>query len=235
MLSMKRNAFILLFTFSISFGFAQDSIFKRDNDTIVAKVFEINSKEVKYKKFHFQDGPMYVEAVSEIEKIIFSNGMKQTFEKQKPETIVNEQPVYSKPIDNKIIDHRMFYVYQFRKINQKEMQYIVSGTNDKKIMSLVSEAKKARRREPIFFAAFPFVAGGIYALYESQAKNYYYNNSGYTYTYNYTHNSSERTLLVSVGSVCLAAAVACPVYSIYNKYKKMNCNSAAIKLYNQKF
>lgn len=227
---MKKTAFILLYIFSISFGYAQDTIFKRNNDTIVAKVFEINTKEVKYKKFHFQDGPVYIDAKSEIAMIIFSNGMKQTFEKQKPEPIVNEQPIYSKPIDNKIVDHRMFYVYQFRKINQLEMQYIVSSTNDEKIARLVKEAKKARRREPIFFALFPLAVGGSFALIESQAKHYYYNR-GYTYV----HNPSERSLYISLGSVCLAAAVACPVYSIYNKYKKMNCNSAAIKRYNQKF
>lgn len=230
MLSMKRIAFILLFISAISSGFSQDTIFKRNNDTIIAKVLEINSTEVKYKKFNFQDGPVYVEEKLNIEIIIFSNGMKQTFEKQKPEPIKNEQPVYSKPIDNTIADHRMFYVYQFRKINQQEMQYIVSSTNDEKIVRLVKEAKKARRREPIFFAMFPLAVGGIYTIMESQSKNYYYNR-GYTYA----HDPTEKTLLVSAGSLCLAAAVACPIYSFYNKFKKMNCNSAAIKLYNQKF
>lgn len=229
---MKRVAFLLLFICSILNGYSQDTIFKRNNDTIVAKILEINPTEVKYKKFHFQNGPVYVDSKFDISLIAFANGMKQTFEKQKTETKVNEQPVYSKPIDNKIVDHRMFYVYQFRKINQQEMQYIVSETKDAKIMSLVSESKKARRREPIFFAAIPLAAAGAYALMESQKKTYsYYNGYGYTNKY----NSSERALFISLGSFGLAAAVACPIYSIYNKHKKMNCNSAAIKLYNQKF
>lgn len=230
MLTMKRIAFIILIIISASSSSAQDTIFKRNNDTIIAKVLEINSTDVRYKKFSFLDGPVYSDAKSDIKMILFSNGMKQTFEKQKQEPIVNEQPTYSKPIDNKIVDHRMFYVYQFRKINQQEMQYIVSSTNDEKIVGLVKESKKARRREPIFFALFPLAVGGSYALIEAQAKNYYYNRG-----YAYVHDRSERTLLISAGSVCLAAAVACPIYSFYNKFKKMNCNSEAIKLYNQKF
>ena len=38
---------------------AQDVILKKDNSTILSKVLEINSIEIKYKKWSNQDGPLW--------------------------------------------------------------------------------------------------------------------------------------------------------------------------------
>lgn len=224
---MKRFVFILLLQLSFSAGYAQDTIFKRNKDTVVAKIFEVNSTQVKYKKFHFQDGPVYIDSKYDIAMIIYSGGMKETFEQKKPEPTTNETYTNTKPLNHTIEDYRMYYLYQNRKINQREMQHLVSENNDPKIISLVAQAKKARKREPIFIAAFPLGFGGIYAISFAQ--------SSYRYSPYNTYNSNSEAIYTTIGAVCLAAAIACPVISIYNKHKKMNCNSAAIKLYNQKF
>lgn len=225
---MKKIAFILLFAFSISTLFAQDTIFKRNNDKIVAKVLEITPSEIKYKKFNFQDGPTYVDKKSEIQIIIYSNGMKEAFEQEIPKPPININYGSTANLNYKIEDFKMYYIFQNRKISQPEMQSILLNTNDKKITMLIGEAKKARRREHIFIAAFPLAIAGIVAIQQGQRS--YINNYPNTQP-----NSDENYYYYAVGGVCLAVAITCPIVSIYNKAKKMNCNSAAISLYNQKF
>lgn len=38
---------------------AQDVIVKRDGSTIISKVLEVNTGDIKYKKFSNQGGPTY--------------------------------------------------------------------------------------------------------------------------------------------------------------------------------
>lgn len=75
---MKR---ILLFLMLLSATsvFAQDVIVKKDGSTILSKVVEIGSTEVKYKKFSNQNGPTYSITKAEIQAINYENGEKDTF------------------------------------------------------------------------------------------------------------------------------------------------------------
>lgn len=59
---------------------AQDVIVKKDGSTVLSKVTEVGSAEVKYKKWSNQDGPVYTVAVSEILSINYQNGEKETFD-----------------------------------------------------------------------------------------------------------------------------------------------------------
>lgn len=56
---------------------AQDVIVKKDGSTILSKVIEIGSVEVKYKKFSNLDGPTYSIIKSEIQAINYENGEKE--------------------------------------------------------------------------------------------------------------------------------------------------------------
>lgn len=58
---------------------AQDVIVKRDGSTILSKVLEVNSTDIKYKKFSNQNGPTYTISVSEILSVNYENGEKDTF------------------------------------------------------------------------------------------------------------------------------------------------------------
>ncbi len=160
---MKKILFLSLFSFFVSTCFAQDSIFKRNNDIIVAAIIEVTPIEIKYKKHNFQD----------------------------------------------------------YKIGQRQMQSILMQTKDKKIMQLIVEAQKARKREPIFIATFPLAIGGLYLIYFASS----YGN----------RNNSDSDIYYAIGGFAIAAAIACSIVSIDSKHKKMNANSAAIKLYNHNF
>ena len=58
---------------------AQDVIVKHDGSTILSKVTEIGTTEVKYKKFSNQNGATYSILKSDIQAINFENGEKDTF------------------------------------------------------------------------------------------------------------------------------------------------------------
>ena len=61
--------------FNISI-YAQDVIFKKNGDEIKAKVEEIGSTDIKYKKFENLNGPSYTIAKSEVFIVKYENGTK---------------------------------------------------------------------------------------------------------------------------------------------------------------
>ena len=219
MLNMKKILLLSIFFFSFSLTFAQDTILKRNNDKIVAKIFEISPTEVKYKKYDFQDGPTYIDKKSDIKMIVFANGMKEAFEEEKPkQVIVTNNTEYIVKKDNNIEDYKMHYRYQGHTINQPQMQKILMDTKDKQIIGLVSKAKDARKMEFISFAAIPLAAAAFILVVSPSI----------------TGSPSSNDNLPLAG-VCLVAGIACPIISGVNKGKKMRYNSDAIILYNQKY
>lgn len=63
-----------------------DVIILRNGDEVRAKVTELTSTEVKYKKCGMTNGPLYVSKKSEIFIITYANGMRESF-KQEPEIV----------------------------------------------------------------------------------------------------------------------------------------------------
>ena len=75
---MKKVLFLLMLL-SATCTFAQDVIVKKDGSTILSKVIEIGTSEVKYKKFSNQDGPTYTIRISELLSINYQNGEKEEY------------------------------------------------------------------------------------------------------------------------------------------------------------
>lgn len=63
--------------------FSQDIITKKTSEDIQAKVLEVTTTEIKYKKFDFQDGPTYSIPKSEVMMIRYENGTKDIFDEEK--------------------------------------------------------------------------------------------------------------------------------------------------------
>ena len=77
---------------------AQDVILKKDNTTVLSKVLEINSTEIKYKKWSNQDGPTYSINRSEVTRINYQNGEVETFNNNVVAT-PSSQPAVTVPVD----------------------------------------------------------------------------------------------------------------------------------------
>lgn len=69
--------FVILLSFHAAKG--QDRIIKTNGDTISAKITEIGTNAVSYKKTSMPDGPVFVDLKSDIVLIIFSNGKTEYF------------------------------------------------------------------------------------------------------------------------------------------------------------
>jgi len=66
--------------FTLSLCFSQDTIVKKTNEDIHAKVLEVTTAEIKYKKFEYQDGPLYSILKSDVIMVRYENGSKDVFD-----------------------------------------------------------------------------------------------------------------------------------------------------------
>ena len=64
---------------TFSFCFSQDIITKKSGEDIQAKVIEVTTSEIKYKKFDNQTGPILTISTMELLMIRYENGSKDIF------------------------------------------------------------------------------------------------------------------------------------------------------------
>ncbi len=224
---MKHLSIFLVFVLCCTFANAQDTIVKSNGDQISAKIIEVSSTEIKYKRFDFQDGPTFVESKSNIKLLKYSNGSKEVIETQQAsnhgKTVESNTDYYSGPAiqDNKISRQGNHFQYKGEVINESGMHDVLYKSKDKQIMLLAGNAKDAKALQYVGFGAIPFGIGALYFLTKNLS-------IGYT---NSTQNSGNLTL----SAICFIGAVSCPIASVYFKHKRTACNKEAIKLYNAKY
>lgn len=81
MKTLKRLSATLFLLCIAGMAMAQDVIVMKDQSTIMSKVLEITSTEIKYKKWDNQDGPLYSVSRSEVMSINYENGEVENFYK----------------------------------------------------------------------------------------------------------------------------------------------------------
>lgn len=88
---MNRFYLLCFITLFLSFNaISQDTIFKKDGTQIKAKVLEVMSEVVKYKKITNQDGPTYEVKKVDILKIVYPDGSVDDFSKEVLNTNLNQ-------------------------------------------------------------------------------------------------------------------------------------------------
>ncbi len=75
--------------FTVSLGFAQDIITKKSSEDIQAKVTEVTTTEIKYKKFDNQSGPTFTILKSDVLMIRYENGSKDIFTETPNTSVAN--------------------------------------------------------------------------------------------------------------------------------------------------
>ncbi len=76
---MKKSLLVLLCTLFYSSISAQDIIMKKNADEIQAKVTEIGTTEIKYRKWNNLNGPVYTIPIDEVFVIKYENGTTDKF------------------------------------------------------------------------------------------------------------------------------------------------------------
>ncbi len=78
---MKKLIFSISAILLFSTLFAQDYIYKKDGNEIKAKVIEITTDVIKYKKFDFQDEPLYNIKIEDVFMVVYENGQREVYKK----------------------------------------------------------------------------------------------------------------------------------------------------------
>ena len=73
-MKLFRKILLLCLLCWVGTALAQDVILKKDNTTVLSKVLEVTSTEIKFKKWSNQDGPTYSISRSEVISINYQNG-----------------------------------------------------------------------------------------------------------------------------------------------------------------
>lgn len=121
---------------------AQDVILKKDNSTILSKVLEINSIEIKYKKWSNQDGPTYSISISEVINIQYQNGNVDKFStNENAQTNTNGQAVT--PSQNKgYMDHKVENLtINGRVLSDEEVRSLFDAQTYQQYLEIKNKAK----------------------------------------------------------------------------------------------
>jgi hypothetical protein len=222
---MKTIFFLFCFLLCSTFSsFAQDTIWMKNGSIVPAVVQEISPEEVRYKRFGLEDGPLYIERKSAIVAIRYRNGLKEIFGKpvvpqQDDYVAVPAKPV--KPVSTDIIMVGPNMVYKEKRISESDMHTMMLVTGDQKLRTMVYRAQESKGLQVVGFTAIPLGVASMLLFAQTQAV--------------YRMSSDEETRTTVLAGVCLAGAIACPIFSGIQKRRRTLANQAAIRLYNEKY
>lgn len=140
-----KKLFLLSMLFCASVSFSQDVIVKKDGSTIISKVLEINTSDIKYKKQSNLNGPTYTISKSEIMSINYANGEKDDF--NEPTTTSGSgfgdtpQGYVKKPGDKRNEELIKLYnkQYNFQNVNDKNTAakylFLIFGLKTSSVLS----------------------------------------------------------------------------------------------------
>ncbi len=151
---MRGFLLSLLFLAFIGEIKAQDTIVKRNGEQIPAKVLEVNSSSIKFKRIDSPDGPLYDLQLWEIRCIIYNGGRKESYESILPPP--PPPPPLIKSEDLSIITLGKKYYYKERRIDEATVLALAKQRKDPRMDLMISKV-----REKNLIQNCSFVAGGI--------------------------------------------------------------------------
>jgi hypothetical protein len=165
---------------------AQDTIVKNNGDIIYAKITEIGTNAITYKRTDLEDSPNFIENRSEIAGIKFKNGVKQDFTKENAEKKAfadaqkqtqNNTASSSKPSSeantfkpanekHKIESLNGRYTFDGQKIGKREVDRTLGRSKNPAVLLGLKTAKTTKTLQKIVgITSIPStIAGGITSL-----------------------------------------------------------------------
>lgn len=216
----------ILFLFINTVIFGQDTLYKRNStEIIVAKVIEINTTEIKYKRFDMLDGPTFIVDKNHIEKIKYAVGSTEVFKVFVPKPIVNNNPISTN--NSEIIEpygNRGIYLYKAKKTSIRNVFDVIEYRNNtwknREISTLIYESKKQKRNQLLF--GFSTIGVGALTLIGLSAVS--------TNSYNYQNSVSNSLGVVALGAL---GVIATQVISYNCKLSHLKFANKAVDVYNK--
>ena len=138
--------FLILFLYP-SIMKAQDTIVKRNDEKIAAKILEVNPTDIKYVRFDYQSGPTFTILKWELKYIIYGNGTKESFAEY---TVPNNTLTKS---DLTIQPSGKYYYFKNQKITEQNMFDIVWKKQNTKINQVITKAEKIKFTKNCFLVS----------------------------------------------------------------------------------
>lgn len=158
---MNHFLVVTLFLCSVSVS-AQDVIVKREGSTILSKVLEVNTSDIKYKKFSNQNGPTYSIEKKEVQSINYENGDIDKFEEAinlSQNNTINTKRTYNDEdelINNNTINNwnnkPFTYIGDVKKKEAKYQYRVISIHKDSKVAN--KDAKIAVAHNTSYYEKF---------------------------------------------------------------------------------
>jgi hypothetical protein len=234
---------ILLLVMLAANGVAQDTIYMRNDQRIACNVVEVNTTEVKYKKWEISDGPLYIENKSMVAQIKYKNGFIDVFQEEKsvPLQIKKTEDEYVRDHkstkngnDDYVKDPRKdklimiggnHYLYGSRRLNERGMQQLLLSVNNPQITKEVNRARLDKGFKYIGFLAIPLAVGALAAATRIN-----------TYTnYSYGPTKTRNGEFIAPAVICTVGAIAAFSASIYFGIDRSVRNARAVRLFQQKY
>lgn len=183
---------------------AQDLIFKRDGSQIEAVIVERNEFDLRYRRVNYQDGPLFLVNLADLDSIIYANGDIEVF-------------VLESEIEPPLVkDSKSHYYYHGARISTKEMVNLLK-TNCPDAYAQY----KSNLHDEIWGACL--TGAGIIMLGFGIGMPRYYDSHGYLY------HPAGYSLLTTFGSIFTVVGI--PLwgigsvnrqnsYTYYNEYCK---------------
>ena len=216
---------LILFAFFSTVVSAQDTLYKRNTtEVIVAKVIEINTTEIKYKRFDMLDGPMFIVDKNQIAKIKYAFGSTEVFNVSIPTQIVTNNPISTN--NSEIIEpygNRGVYLYKAKKTSVRNAFDIIEYRNNtwknREITTLIYESKKQKRNQ--YISGFSGIGVGVLTLV---GMSYSLN------SYNYQNQISNTLGVFALGAL---GVIATQVISYNCKLSHLKFANKAVDVYNK--
>ncbi len=210
---------------------AQDTLIKRNNEKIVIVIRSVDPDVIKYKRFDYQEGPVFTVGKWELKSIAYSNGATESFEGY-------TMPVFESPVktDLSIQPTGRFYYFKNQKIKEQNMLDVVWKLNDKKINMAVAKTEQIKFTKNCFLvggialgAGGLLTAAGVFSGSNSRTANSTIGGAGSRRR----AQRAARTQSQKIGGYMMLGGLSCEVVSVVINIKERKYAHIAVDLYNK--
>lgn len=145
---------------------AQDTLIKKTGDTLLIRLTEIGIDELRYKRFDYQEGPVFVISKAEVRLVIFQNGARESFD-----TYVPRVKPHAGNEDVTLQVSGKYFYYKDQRLKEQDMLSIVYKLNDKGLNAMGRKIEKLRfgQNIAVICASTCFIYG-FYTFQSNQVK-----------------------------------------------------------------
>jgi hypothetical protein len=205
---------------------AQDTLVKRNGEKLIVKLLEVNPNDLKYKRFDYQDGPVFTVSKAELSYIVYANGVKESYENfvapvLPPMTLPKEDLTIT-------ISGRTSYYFKERRLEEQDMLMVIKKRNDPKLNMMVKKTSNLHFDQQVatytglaVFSAGLFTSAGIFSRFSSNppARG--------------RAGRAANAQMRQTGAYIMLGGVACELAAIYFHYAHVRQAHLAARQYNK--